>query len=161
MNEWVKTLLSSGAIAGLVGGIVSYGTASYKIDQERYSRQGESGYESLMEANALHRQSQTMSSLARETKSDALALEASVLERKAQQAYVVAQHKIAAFGDASVVDAMSRYYSEHSTAALPCDDMKKFKADLQIYKAIRNTLGVGTNVSDSALATVIFQCNLK
>lgn len=148
MNEWVKTLVTSSVVGSVFGGGVSWLAASYKIDQELHSRRSEAGYEALVEANTLLRQSEALEKKAKREKDEALAAEAIKLRRKSDASYSTAQQKIAAFGDERVVKAMSDYYSKHGPSATSCSDKEKFRADTQIYRAIRNTLGVGGSVSD-------------
>jgi len=140
---------------------VSWLAASYKIQQELHVKQSEAGYEALVNANTLAWRSDALAEEARREKSEALAVEARKLRRQSEDSMVVARLKIAAFGDERVVRALSDYFSKHTHAAMPCADKEKFRSDTQIYKAIRNTLGVGGGVSDEQLATVIFVCNLK
>ena len=51
MNEWVKILVTSSVVSGVLAGVVSWLTTTYKIEQELYSRQGEASYEALVKAN--------------------------------------------------------------------------------------------------------------
>lgn len=164
MNEWVKTLATSTVVAG----VVSWLTTSYKIEQELRSRQSEAGYEELVKANTLSRQSKALMEEAKRGKDQALATQAQKLSRQSDASYSTAQQKIAAFGHEDVVKAISDYYSKYGRAATPCTDKEKVKSDTQIYKAIRNTLGVGGNtlgfgdsVSDEHLANLMFLCSLK
>lgn len=157
VNDLVKTLLTSSLAAGLV----SWAATSYKIEQELHSKQGEAGYEALIKANVLLWQSENLMWEAEKEKNEELANEARKLKRQSDGSYYEAQHKIAAFGDDSVVKAMGRYYVEHLGAKTPCADKEKFRADAKTYKAIRTTLGVGGRVTDQEVATLLFKCSLK
>jgi hypothetical protein len=161
MNDLVKILLTSGVVSSVVGGGVGWFATSYKIEQELYSKQSEGGYEALINANTLLWQSEALSEKAKQKQDKVLAAEAEKLKRQSDASYHVAQHKIAAFGDERVVKAMGDYYFKHTGAAAPCRESEKVRSDIQIYKAIRNTLGVGGGVSDQHLATLIFHCSLK
>ncbi|HWQ68332.1 MAG TPA: hypothetical protein VN494_00015 [Patescibacteria group bacterium] len=161
MNEWAKTLVTSSVIATVIGGGVSLLVSWYKIEQELHSRQIEAGYEDLVRANTLSWQSTLLAEEAEREKNKALEAEAKKLKRESEALITVARQKIAAFGDEHVVKAMSNYYSKHGKAAVSCDNKDKFRSDTQIYKAIRNTLGVGGSVSDEHLANLIFNCSLK
>ncbi len=161
MNEWVKTIVSSGAVAALVAGLVGWFAASYKIDKELHSRQGEAAYEALIKANTLYWQSRDLRKEAEEGKDQAVKARALDLKRESDASYVIARHKIAAYGDERVVKAMSDYYSKYFEAAKPCENKDKFRSDAHIYKAIRHTLGVGGVVSDEELANVVFLCSLR
>jgi hypothetical protein len=103
MNEWVKTLVTSSVIAG----VVSWLATSYKIEQELHSRQSESGYETLIKANTLLRQSEALMEEAKREKDEALTAEARTAKRESDASYSAAQHKISAFGDERVVKAIS------------------------------------------------------
>lgn len=161
MNVWVKTLVTSSVASSLVAGVVGWFAASYKIEQELHSRQAEAGYEALVKANTLLGQSETMRKEAKRENDGALLAEARKLERESDASYRVAQHKIAVFGNERVVTALSDYYYSKKGADQPCDDREKFKADVQIYRAIRDTLGVRGRVSNEQLSRILFQCSLK
>lgn len=155
MNEWVKTLVTSGVVAA----VVSWLATSYKIEQEFHIKQGEAGYEALVKGNALFWQSTHLKTMAKLEKDEALATRARELEIKSEALHNVARQKIATFGDERVVKAMSDYYS--NVPRTQCDDKERFRLDTQIYKAIRNTLGVGGNASDEQLAVLLFLCTLR
>lgn len=158
VNEWVKTLVTSGVVAG----VVSWLAASYKIEQEFHIKQAEAGYEALVKANTLFWQWEGLTEAAKQEKDEmrarTLAIEAQKLKRQSDASYIVARQKISAFGDESVVKALSDYYS---TGMETCHDRKLRKLDVQTYRAIRNTLGVGGNVTDEQLAVMIFLCTLR
>lgn len=173
MNEWVKTLLTSTVVAGAV----SWLTTSYKVDKELHSRQGEEAYEALVKANAGTWLSEKLKAQAAELKKQAepeqgaaiteLMSTAQTLERESYKDYVIARHKIAAFGDKRVVRATSDYWAKHKGGAQLCDDQKRSRADAKIYAEIRDTwgvggkiLGVGGYVSDEQLTPLLFECSL-
>jgi hypothetical protein len=164
MQDWVKTLLASSVASALVSGLVSFGTVSYKLEKELHSKQAEAGYEELSRANALYWQSERMEKEAREVNDATLLNEAQKQRRDSDAAYTVAAHKIAVFGHEKVVHALSAYYGGHTEARNPCDttvdERKKFKADVETYRAMRMTLGVGGRVSDQQLSQVIFKCTM-
>ncbi len=157
MTEWAKTLVASGVIAG----IVSWLAASHKIEQELHSRQGEAGYEALIEANSLLWRSEMLTEEAQREMDKALAAKAQALKRESDASYITARLRIAAFGDERVVKALSTYYFRFMNSSTPCRDKEKFRSDTQTYKAIRNTLGVGGSVSDEQLANIVFLCSLE
>jgi len=161
MNEWVKILVASSVLSSVLAGVIGWFAASYKIEQELHTRQAEAGYEALIKANVLLRQSETLAVEAERDKDGALAAIVKKLRRESDASYGVAQHKIAAYGDESVVRAMSDYYSKYKDAAKPCINKEKFRSDAQIYMAIRKTLGVGGSVTHEHLANLMFICSLK
>jgi hypothetical protein len=161
VSEWVKILVTSSVLSSVFAGVVGWLTASYKIEQELHSRQSEAGYEALIKANMLLRQSENLMGEADREKNGTLADEARKLRRQSDASYYEAQHKIAAFGDDSVVKAISHYYSKYAGADRSCPNKEKFRADTETYKAIRKTLGVGGRVTDEHLANLLFQCSLK
>jgi len=156
VKDWVKTLLTSSAVAA----VVSLLATSYKIEQELHSKQSEAGYEALIQANNLSWRSKALTEEAKRGNNEKLAADARRLRSESDDLYTVARHKIAAFGDERVVKAMSEYYARYGHAATPCPDKGRSRSDTRIYKAIRNTLGVGGSVTDEQLATVIFLCAL-
>jgi hypothetical protein len=160
MKEFVNTVLASGVVAGivssLVGGAVGWLAASSKIKQEFHFRQAESGYEALVKANALLRQAEQDEQSSDEER----AREARKLRDESNREYQIARQKIAAFGHESVVKALSDYYATYSEAK-PCSNKEKFRSDAKTYKAIRNTLGVGGDVSDEQVAILMFHCSLR
>ncbi|HEV8582765.1 MAG TPA: sulfite exporter TauE/SafE family protein [Thermoanaerobaculia bacterium] len=161
MNASVKTLVTSGVASSLVAGVVGWFAASHKIEQELHSRQAEAGYEALVKANTLFWQSSMMRKEAERGNDGALLTEAQKRQRESDASYIVAQHKIVVFGDERVVAALSNYYYSTSGANRPCDNRKKFKADIATYRALRDTLGVRGRVSDEQLSRILFQCSLK
>ncbi len=161
MNELVKTMVTSSVIASVLSGIISWLISSYKIEHELHSRQIEAGYEALVMANTQLWQSDALMEEAKVEKDDALAAKGRKLRREADASYTAARLKIAAFGDERVVKAMADYYRYEPTVTALCKNTDKFRLDTRIYKAIRDTLGVGGTVSDQDLATVIFRCSLK
>lgn len=161
MNPWVTLLLTSTLVSTVVGAGVSWFTTSYKIKQELHSRQGEAGYEALVTANTLLWQSEALKAEAKREKDESLAAEARKLKRQSDALYSTAQHKIAAFGHEHVVKAMSDFYSKYGSAGTSCANKERFRSDIQIYTAIRNSLGVRGTVSDEQLANLLFLCSLK
>jgi hypothetical protein len=157
VKDLVKVLITS----SVAGGLVSWAAASWKIEQELHSRQADAGYEALIKANMLSRQSENLMGEAGREKNETLANEAHKLRRQSDASYYEAQHKIAAFGDDDVVKAISHYYTKYTGADRSCPNKEKFRADTKTYKAIRKTLGVGGKVSDEQLANLLFQCSLK
>lgn len=83
------------------------------------------------------------------------------MKDKSDSLYIAARHRIAAYGDKSVVRSLSHYYYQHRGANRLCEDKRKFKDDLETYKAIRATVGVGGDVDENDLASVLFLCSLK
>ncbi len=155
MKEWGSTLLASAVIAGIVSAIITglfeLFAVSYKIEQEFRTREAELGYEKLVEANTALWQAQE---LAKQKGDNAPKLQE--LRENSDNSYIAARQKIAAFGDAAVIEALSSYYSKHQEAWKPCPDKKKFASDTKIYAAIRNTLGVFRgSVSDEQIANVV------
>lgn len=157
MNEWVKTLVTSGVVAGGV----SWLATSYQIEKELHSKESQAGYEALVKSDTLFWHSDSLLEEAKREKDEALAAQARKLKRDADRSLIVARLKIAAFGDESVVKAMSDYFSKHLGAATSCSNKEKFRSDTQIYKAIRNTLGVGGSVTDEQIANIVFLCSLN
>lgn len=164
MNEWVKTLLTSTVVAG----VVSWLATSYKIEQEFHSRQGEQGYQALVEANAhlwlSRRLKDRAEGLRGQPGQDQAIAEliqaAQDFDSESYKSYVIARYKIAAFGDKRVVEATSDYWSKYQGADAPCADQARFRADARIYVEIRKTWGVGGDVSDEVLAPLLFDCSL-
>lgn len=161
MNPWATLLLTSTVLSAVISAGVSWFTTSHKIKQELYSRQGEAGYDALVMANTLLWQSEALMAESKGEKDEALAAEARKLKRQSDALYSTAQHKIAAFGHEDVVKAMSDYYSNYGSAGKSCPNKERFRSDIQVYTAIRNSLGVGGKVSDEQLANVLFLCSLK
>ena len=159
MDEWVKTLVTSSVVGGLVSWLVSFSTVSYKLEQELHSREREAGYEKLVEANTLFWQSVRTHAAAKDNPT--LLQETRRQGRESDAAYIVARHKIAAFGDKRVVEALGDYWARYGGASASCGDTEKFRSDLRIYTALRQTMGAGGNVSDDQLARVMFLCSLK
>ena len=157
VKEWVKTLVTSSVVAGGVSWLVT----THEIEKKLHSKEGAAGYEALVKADMLAWQSAALAEEAKWEKDESLAAEAQKLKRESDASIIVARLKIAAFGHESVVKAMGDYYSKHLNAAMPCENEEKFRSDTQIYKAIRNTLGVGGSVNDKQLATLILLCSLK
>lgn len=161
MNDFMKILLSSSVVSGIVGGGAGWFTTSQRIEQELHSKQSASGYEALINANSLNWQSEALKDDTDKKDDKELAADAEKLKRKSNASYQVAQLKIATFGDELVVKAMSDYYYNYGGAWKSCPDIKKYRTDVKMYKAIRDTLGVGGNVTEQQLATMIFQCSLE
>lgn len=169
MNEWVKTLVASGLVASVFGGGVSWIAATHRIDQELRRGQSEAGYDALVEANTLFWQSKAFENRADEARknnkaelADEVMIQAQRLKDQSDALYTTARQKIASFGDESVVKAMSHYYSLYGeNAATACADKEKSRADARMYLAIRNTLGVGGEVSEDDLAVLMFNCRLR
>jgi len=157
MNDWAKILGTSSVMAALV----SWFAASYKVDQELRSRQIEAGYESLVKANTLAWQSLGLKEEAEREKNSALTDESQQLKRESDALYISARQTITAFGDERVVKALSDYYAMYKGASKPCPDKERFMVDTKIYKAIRETLGVGGNVTDEQIANLMYTCSLK
>jgi hypothetical protein len=160
MKEWGSILLASGAVAAMAGSFVA-GTFSWlsersKIEKQLHITQAESGYEALVQANALSWRATKQTS--EKGDSDPGAQE---LRNKSDDLYVSARLKIAAFGDAEIVKALSDYYYKYGGAARPCANKEKFALDTKIYSAIRNTLGVRGSVNDDQIAHVVFLCSLN
>lgn len=161
MKEWGSTLLASAVMAGIVSAIITglfeLFAVSHKIEQEFRTKEAELGYEKLVEANATSWQADE---LAKQKGSNApRVLE---LREKSDESYTAARQKIAAFGDAAIVEALSAYYSKYKGASRSCEPKEKFASDTKIYAAIRNTLGASRgSVSDEQIANVVFLCSLK
>lgn len=161
MREWTKILVSSTLASSLVSAFVSWRTSVQTIELQRWSRQGESAYEALIKANALYWHANArLRPVAGETEPKA-AMDGQAVPSESDLEYTKARHKIAAYANASVVTAMSRYYHDYMGAKRLCSNPGKFRADVQIYREIRNTLGVGGQVSDDDLAVVLFDCSLR
>ena len=161
MSPLMTLLLTSTVVSTLVSGGVSWLATSDKIKQELHSKQGEAGYEALVTANTLLRQSEALMEEAKQEKNETLVAEARKLKRQSDASYATAQHKIAAFGHEHVVKAMSDYYSKYGGAGTSCLNKERFRTDIKIYAAIRNSLGVRGTVSDEQLANLVFLCSLK
>jgi hypothetical protein len=156
VSEFAKTMLSSGVIAGLCSAVVSWLTISYKIDLERYSRQAESGYDQLVEANSLRRRSRLRLDKAMRSNNSEMIKQAEDDDDKAQALYDKALGKIAVYGSPNVVRALSSYLSEYYAEL--CYDPVKFEADIQVYKGMRDSLGRSGNVSANDLLPLLSQC---
>ena len=161
MNPVMTLLLTSTVVSALISGGVSWYTTSYKIEQELHSKQGEAGYEALVKANTLLWQSEALMEEAKREKNEAHAAKARDLKTESDASYATARHKIAAFGHERVVNAMSDYYSKYAGAGTSCLNKERFRSDIKIYTAIRNSLGVRGTVSDEQLANIVFLCSLK
>lgn len=161
MREWTKILISSTLASSLVSAFVSWRTSIQTIELQRWSRQGESAYEALIKANALYWHANHRLRPAAGGTEPKTATDAQAIASESDLEYTKARHKIAAYANASVVTAMRLYYHNYMGADQLCSNPEKFRADVQIYRAIRNTLGVGGPVSDDDLAVVLFHCSLR
>lgn len=161
MREWTKILVSSTVVASVVSAIVSWLTSAQTIQLERWSRQGESAYDVLINANAASWIQTYDQKPAPAGVEQAAAGNARTLDGEARVNYFKARLKIAVYGSAGVVRALSHYDRTYLDAGQACANQDKFKADVRIYREIRNSLGVGGPVSDNDLAAILFSCSLS
>ena len=156
----MKILLTSGFVSSIAGGAVGWLASNYQIERELQVRQGESGYEALINSNTMIWESEALARRAAELKDSALANQAMELRRKADNFEAAAQYKIAAYGHEKVVNAMADYYAGHLGANVPCGDMERARTEVRIFQAMRDTVGAPGQVTDRQMARLINECTI-
>jgi hypothetical protein len=159
MKESIIIVLASGVtstlVSSILGSFAGYVSASRQLEMQLHLKHAEAGYEALVKADKLLWRADELQADPR--KKD----EVAQMRRESDDNYFVARFNIAAFGDERVVKALSDYYLAYGIAARPCEPREKFALDTKIYTALRGTMGVGGDVSDSQIANVVFNCSLK
>jgi hypothetical protein len=159
VKEWFNNVLASGVVAAVVssviGAVSGWFSAAHQAETQLQFRQAEAGYQALVKANKLKFRADELQALPDQKD------EVAKLRKDSDDEYILARHNIAAFGDERIVKALSDYWVKYGGAAKPCVPREKAALDTKIYTAIRNSMGVGGNVSDNQIANVVFLCSLK
>jgi hypothetical protein len=168
--------MKSNAVKGWIGGVLlavvgtavgAIGTYFYtlKIEERKlYLQERVAGSKEFFEGTvALWRSFDIQASADYERvngnkpRAEELASEAQKQADKSRTHYFNARFKIGVFGDANVVHALARFWSQRKNI---CPNPQELRHDVAIYQAMRGAFAARGQVKDNDLIRVLFDCDM-